>query len=88
MRYNNRVIRYYSTTAPPGCLQYFIGSVGVIKSFNFFFDAGSTTSARQLSNQDYTICIRQEAVSPHQIIPDQQLTRFIQFNYINVTLFN
>jgi len=47
--------------APPGCLQYFVGSVGVIKSFNFFFDSGSTTSARQLSNQDYTMCIRQEA---------------------------
>lgn len=48
--------------APPGCLQYFTGPVGVLRSFNFFFDAGSASSARQLSYQDYTICIRQENV--------------------------
>lgn len=50
-------------TAPPGCLQYFTGQTGVLRSFNFFFDAGSASSARQLSYQDYTICIRQENVS-------------------------
>lgn len=49
--------------APPGCLQYFTGSVGVIRSFNFFFESRGVNTARQLSFQDYTICIRQESVS-------------------------
>ncbi|XP_045034723.1 uncharacterized protein LOC116936379 [Daphnia magna] len=47
--------------APPGCLQYFTGSVGVIRSFNFFFESRGVNTARQLSFQDYTICIRQES---------------------------
>ncbi|CAG7731390.1 unnamed protein product [Allacma fusca] len=41
--------------APEGCLQYFRGVSGVIRSYNFDF-----TSGQQLSNQDYTTCIRQE----------------------------
>jgi hypothetical protein len=49
-------------TAPPGCLQYYTGNVGVIRSFNFFFEARGVNTARQLSFQDYTICIRQEFV--------------------------
>lgn len=53
----------WSIAAPPGCLQYFTGYTGVLKSFNFFFDARGSSTARQLSYQDYTICIRQENVS-------------------------
>ncbi|CAG7731389.1 unnamed protein product [Allacma fusca] len=41
--------------APEGCLQYFRGVSGVIRSYNFDFVSG-----QQLSNQDYTTCIRQE----------------------------
>ncbi|CAL8082881.1 unnamed protein product [Orchesella dallaii] len=41
--------------APEGCLQYYKGVSGVIRSYNFDFTAG-----QQLSNQDYTACIRVE----------------------------
>ncbi|XP_046633822.1 uncharacterized protein LOC124313125 [Daphnia pulicaria] len=60
--------------APPGCLQYYTGSVGVIRSFNFFFDSRGVNTARQLSFQDYTICIRQESnfcEMQYNVCPDQ-----------------
>lgn len=38
-----------------GCLQYYTGINGRVKSFNF-----DTINGRQLSNQDYTVCIRTE----------------------------
>ncbi|XP_053987568.1 uncharacterized protein LOC128880976 [Hylaeus volcanicus] len=41
--------------AEEGCLQYFTGISGQIKSFNYGIDTGL-----QLSNQDYSICIRME----------------------------
>jgi hypothetical protein len=41
--------------ADQGCLQYHTGVSGRIKSFNF-----DSSSGRQLSNQDYSICIRNE----------------------------
>ncbi|XP_011149936.2 uncharacterized protein LOC105189507 isoform X2 [Harpegnathos saltator] len=41
--------------AEEGCLQYFTGVSGQIKSFNY-----DPTSGLQLSNQDYSICIRME----------------------------
>lgn len=41
--------------ADPGCLQYYTGVYGRLKSFNFDANVGS-----QLSNQDYSICIRTE----------------------------
>jgi hypothetical protein len=41
--------------ADQGCLQYYAGVSGRVKSFNF-----DTSSGRQLSNQDYSICIRTE----------------------------
>ncbi|ERL86760.1 uncharacterized protein LOC109544925 isoform X2 [Dendroctonus ponderosae] len=41
--------------AENGCLQYFTGVSGQIKSFNY-----DLTTGRQLSNQDYTICVRAE----------------------------
>nr|CAH0109312.1 unnamed protein product [Daphnia galeata] len=60
--------------APPGCLQYYTGNVGVIRSFNFFFEARGVNTARQLSFQDYTICIRQEfnfCEMQYNVCPDQ-----------------
>lgn len=41
--------------ADQGCLQWYTGVYGRVKSFNF-----DTTSGRQLSNQDYSICMRTE----------------------------
>ncbi|XP_055315358.1 uncharacterized protein LOC129575574 isoform X2 [Sitodiplosis mosellana] len=41
--------------ADSGCLQYHTGVYGKVKSFNFDFNVG-----KQLSNQDYSICIRPE----------------------------
>eukprot|EP00095_Tigriopus_kingsejongensis_P006832 maker-scaffold82_size396747-snap-gene-2.33 protein:Tk06832 transcript:maker-scaffold82_size396747-snap-gene-2.33-mRNA-1 annotation:"hypothetical protein SINV_00302" len=41
--------------APPDCLQYFTGSMGKIKTFNFDDPATS-----HLANQKYSACIRQE----------------------------
>lgn len=41
--------------ADQGCLQYFTGVSGRVRSFNF-----DPASGRQLSNQDYSICIRME----------------------------
>ncbi|KNC33110.1 hypothetical protein FF38_04686 [Lucilia cuprina] len=41
--------------ADQGCLQYYTGISGRVRSFNF-----NTASGRQLSNQDYSICIRTE----------------------------
>lgn len=41
--------------ADPGCLQYYTGVNGRLSSFNF-----DSTSGRQLSNQDYSVCIRTE----------------------------
>lgn len=38
-----------------GCLQYYTGVSGRVRSFNF-----DTSSGRQLSNQDYSICLRME----------------------------
>lgn len=41
--------------ADSGCLQYHTGIYGRVKSFNFDHTVGA-----QLSNQDYTLCIRPE----------------------------
>lgn len=41
--------------ADQGCLQYFTGVSGRLRSFNF-----DPSSGRQLSNQDYSLCIRME----------------------------
>lgn len=42
--------------APNSCVQYYTGVSGTIQSFNY-----DGISGRQLSNQDYTICIRTES---------------------------
>ncbi|KAL1494361.1 hypothetical protein ABEB36_009972 [Hypothenemus hampei] len=39
---------------PPGCLQFFTGTTGVVQTMNF------ADNGRHLANQDYNICIRQE----------------------------
>ncbi|TDG53048.1 hypothetical protein AWZ03_000591 [Drosophila navojoa] len=41
--------------ADQGCLQYFTAISGRVRSFNY-----NTVAGRQLSNQDYSICIRNE----------------------------
>lgn len=48
-------ITWFREIAEEGCLQYFSGVAGQIRSFNY-----DPTSGRQLSNQDYSICIRTE----------------------------
>ncbi|KAG7168192.1 hypothetical protein Hamer_G016825 [Homarus americanus] len=42
-------------TAPTNCLQYYQGVTGQVKTYNY-----DLTSGLQLSNQDYTMCIRTE----------------------------
>jgi len=49
-----------SSLAPEGCLQYFMGSTGTIKSFN---DLSGTAAGQTLTNLDYNACIRAEAGS-------------------------
>lgn len=43
--------------APPGCLQWFRGVTNVFTSFNW---DGTSTTSRELANQNYKICFRQE----------------------------
>lgn len=47
---------WFLLSAPNSCLQYFTGVSGTIKSFNY-----DGTNGRQLSNQDYSICVRTES---------------------------
>ncbi|XP_059095571.1 uncharacterized protein LOC131890277 [Tigriopus californicus] len=47
---------------PPGCLQYLTGASGTISSFNFpIANAVIGPTVTHLSDQHYTICMRQEA---------------------------
>ena len=56
-------IQCSSLTLPPqGCLQYLVGSIGSIKSFNY--DTSSTYE--HLSAQDYMICVREVGRGRHQ----------------------
>ena len=48
-----------SFRAPQGCLQYHTGVTNIFKSFNWDGTV-STTTGRQLANQNYKICFRQE----------------------------
>jgi len=43
--------------APQGCLQYFTGVTNIVTSFNW---DGTSATSRQLANQNYEICFRQE----------------------------
>ena len=51
-------IQCSSLTLPPqGCLQYLLGSIGSIKSFNY----DTTSTYDHLSDQDYMVCVRRES---------------------------
>ena len=52
---NNLSIILLSISAADGCLQYFTGVSGQMRSFNYNDAAGL-----QLSNTDYTMCVRTE----------------------------
>ncbi|XP_050737868.1 uncharacterized protein LOC127009124 [Eriocheir sinensis] len=48
--------------APNGCLQYFTGTSGNVRSFNYdespsARDAGGVTGTRQIANNDYGVCV-------------------------------
>lgn len=47
--------RVFHVSAPDGCLQYFTGVSGQILSFNY-----NSGSGLQLSNTDYSVCVRME----------------------------
>jgi hypothetical protein len=51
-------VLYDNVSAPRGCLQYYTGIGGTIKSYNFYFPT-DPLNVRQLANMDYNICIRQ-----------------------------
>ncbi|XP_068200787.1 uncharacterized protein [Palaemon carinicauda] len=45
--------------APPGCLQYYTSTSGIVKSFNYKNYQGSGEPAnRQIKNQNYGVCIK------------------------------
>lgn len=55
--------------ADQGCLQFHTGVYGRVRSFNF-----DTSTGRQLSNQDYSVCVRTErnfCSIQYQVCPDQ-----------------
>ena len=49
-------------SGPPGCLQYYTSTSGIIQSFNFPSPAVTTigNTVTHLSNQNYEICIRRD----------------------------
>lgn len=54
----------YSTTAPSGCLQYYLNESGVVRSFNYSPSPNSLTNSigvegsRQMANLAYGICFK------------------------------
>jgi len=59
-----------TSAGPMGCLQYFTGSTGQLRSFNFpsngmDTDGPVTAAVTHLNNQDYKICIRKEKDKKH-----------------------
>ncbi|XP_032781855.2 uncharacterized protein LOC116919933 [Daphnia magna] len=65
-----------SYLAPKDCLQYFMSSTGVVRSFNWRDTPGPAT--RQLNNQNYNICFRTEEI-------DKQLSNQVCFSTCTVT---
>jgi len=62
-RWDIRVVQYVcgdTNAGPENCLQYFTGTTGSFRSFNYPSNFPST-STTHLSNQDYAICIRRDA---------------------------
>lgn len=50
---------YLNLAAPNGCLQYFIGASGTIRSFNYKTTVNNDLP-NHLANQNYAICFRIE----------------------------
>ena len=68
--WNIRIYQYECTSpvlAPVGCLQYYIGASGEVKSFNYKEDVDELTnvpptySVNHLSNLNYASCVRMES---------------------------
>ena len=53
-------IIYILYIAPNGCWQYFMESTGTVTSFNYFYSTSPTV--QHLAYQDYTVCVRSNAV--------------------------
>ena len=47
--------------SPPGCTQYYLGTDGIVKTFNF-------EGVQYLANQNYRICIRAERSACHMML--------------------
>ena len=47
--------------APAGCLQYFTGVAGTIKSFNWGDGTGTCSAGCMTQSQDYYACVRKES---------------------------
>ena len=48
---------------PPGCLQYYTGSTGLVKSFGYLTsntNAATSEATTHLQNQNYNVCVRRE----------------------------
>jgi len=61
VRYTIHVLQFASSNemgGPPGCLQFFTGTTGFVRSFNWQGQADRTTSVH-LANQQYDVCVRQ-----------------------------
>jgi len=59
-RYTIHVLQFAQSNdmgGPPGCLQFFTGETGIVRSFNWQGQADRTTSVH-LANQFYDICVR------------------------------
>jgi len=62
-RWDIRAVQYVcgdTNAGPENCLQYFTGTTGSFRSFNYPSNFPTTTTTH-LSNQDYAICIRRDA---------------------------
>ncbi len=47
-------------SAPVGCLQFYTGASGTLKSFNYMPDVNAANNPNHLANQNYAMCIRVE----------------------------
>merc|ERR1712241_113121 len=57
--YTIHVIQYSSSNemgGPPGCLQFYTGTTGTVKTFNYVTATEATST--HLQNQDYNVCVR------------------------------
>lgn len=70
--------------ADQGCLQWYTGVSGKVRSFNF-----DTRSGRQLSNQDYSICMRTERnFCGIQYTACTDSCKFVEFVFFNLFIIN